>query len=150
MAPSVALSLRAERAGASQALAARNALLVCGCNTGLGGALEARDDAAGDGVAQLGRGRARNFGFDSQMSFWTSPFEISLNSPFFPERLATRDLNRTCGFPAYGSPTGFISRHTTVVRFREQERTRYAKAPAEAGAISRCKSGPGKAVAGRL
>jgi len=36
------------------------------------------------------------------------------------------------------------------VRFRTKERTCYAKAPAEAGAISRCKSGPGKAVAGRL
>ena len=28
------------------------------------------------------------------MSFWTSAFETSLNSPFFPERLATRDFSR--------------------------------------------------------
>src|SRR5215470_2425003 len=36
-----------------------------------------------------------------------------------PGDFADRDIetgsNRTCGFPAYGSPTGFISRPTTVV-----------------------------------
>jgi tripartite-type tricarboxylate transporter receptor subunit TctC len=44
--------------------------------------------------------------------------QVILIGPGVIEYIRTGKLralaNRTCGFPAYGSPTGFISRHTTV------------------------------------
>jgi hypothetical protein len=49
---------------------------------------------------------------------------------------------RTFGDPASLPRAGGPQQSLGSVRFRAQERTRYAKAPAEAGAISRCKSGP--------
>ena len=51
------------------------------------------------------------FGLDTCQGFPVCASIAACHAPF-PH---SRSSNRACGFPAHGSPTGFIRQHTTVL-----------------------------------